>query len=157
MANYFSVTRNTELSVVKHLETQINANWSGITVVKSFLMSYEKALPVICVRMLNTDTFRKEIGTNAIRQKYSFIVDIFAKSDGQRIDLADFVVNALKDGCVYYQFSHSSGSNETLNEVADGRVTLLRFDSDSRIDSGDSTVSHERYRHSIGFTVEKYA
>ena len=154
---YFRKTRNVELSVIKHIETQVNTNWTGITVVKSFLQAYSSSLPVIAVRMINTDSFRKEIGDNELRQKYSFIVDIFAKSDGQRLDLADFMVNILKDGVVYYAFSHASGNSETLNETADGRITLLTFDTDGKVDSGDNTLEHERYRHSITFTVEKYA
>jgi hypothetical protein len=157
MANYFSKTRNTELSVVKHIEEQIAQNWSGITVVKSFVKAYDYNVPVICVRMLNTDTFRKEIGADSIRQRTSFIIDIFAKSDGQRIDLADFVVNALKGGCKYYNFSHASGNSESLSTVESGRITLLTFDTDERVDFGDSSDEHDKFRHSISFTMEKYA
>jgi hypothetical protein len=152
----FSKTRNVELSVISAIETAINNSWSGITVVKAFLQAYDVKVPVICVRILSTDSFRSEIGDNTIRQKYSFIVDIFAKSDGQRIDLADFIVNVVKEGFVYKQYSRASGNPEELNETTDGRITFLTFDSDSRIDASDSADEHEKYRQAITFTVEKY-
>jgi hypothetical protein len=152
---YFTKTRNVELSVIKHLETEINSSWSGVTVVKSFLTAYDYRLPVICVRMTSVDTSRLEIGTDSLRQQYGFIIDIFAKSDGQRIDLADFVVNALKGGCKYYTFSHASGNNESLDTTEDGRITLVRFDADGRVEFGDNAGEHDKFRHNISITMEK--
>ena len=152
--NYFSIRRCSELSVVDHITTQINASWSGIAVVKSFLASYTQTIPCICVRMLNTESFRKEIGGDSLRQRYTFIIDIFARSDGQRIDLAEFVVQAIKGGCVYYNYSHSSSSKETLDKVADGRLILISFDSDSKVDFGSEAAEHDKFRHSITFTME---
>jgi hypothetical protein len=149
----FSKTRNIELSVISAIETAINASWSGVTVVKAFLQAYSVSVPVICVRMLSVASSRLEIGGNTLAQQYSFIIDIFAHSDGQRIDLADFIVNTIKEGFVYNQYSRASGNPETLNKVADGRIVFLHVDNDARVDGNDSDDEHERYRHSITFTV----
>jgi len=151
----FSRTRNVELSVIEAIETAINASWSGVTVVKAFLQAYSSPIPVICVRMLSVASSRLEIGGNTLAQEYSFIIDIFARSDGQRIDLADFIVNTIKEGFVFNQYSRASGNPETLNKVVDGRITFLVIDSDSRIDGNDSDDEHDRYRQSITFTVAK--
>lgn len=150
----FSKTRNIELSVVDAIETAVNANWSGVTVVKAFLQSYTSTLPVICVRMLSIDSKRQEIGANTLQHEYSFIIDIFAKSDGQRIDLTDFIMNLVKDGFIYNEFARGSG--DVFTKTPNGRIVFLRFYSDNRIDGNDSEAEHDRYRQSITFTVSKY-
>jgi len=152
----FSKTRNTENSVIDGIEAGINASWTGITTVKSFVKAYDYAVPVVCVRMLSTESFRTEIGANTLRHQSTFVVDIFAKSDGQRIDLADFIVNLVKDGFVYYEYSKASGNPEELDKTANGRIILLNFVGDSRIDSYDGAEEHDKFRHSISFTVEKF-
>ena len=149
----FTKARNVELSVVDAIETAVNASWTGITVVKSFLQSYAVPVPVICVRMLSIESKRREIGGNSLRERYTFVVDIFAKSDGQRIDLTDFIVNAVKNGFVYNEFSHASGG--TFTKTANGRIPFLTFEGNTSIEANDSEVEHERYRQSIDFIVEK--
>lgn len=152
---YFSRTRAVELSVVDAIQAAIAGSWSGVTVVKAFTQAYSSQVPVICVRMLSVASTRLEIGGNTLRNEYSFIVDIFARSDGQRIDLADFIMNTVKEGFVYYDYVRNSGNPEELDTTADGRITLLTFDTNERIDAGDSDDEHERYRQSIAFTVAK--
>jgi len=151
----FSKTRNVELSIIDAIETAVNASWTGVTTVKAFAQAYAVKVPVLCVRMLSIDSKRREIGGNTLYQEFSFIIDIFAKSDGQRIDLEDFIVNTIKNGFTYYQYSRDSGQTETLSKTANGRIQWLRIDSDNRIDSGSSEDEHERYRQSITFTVTK--
>jgi len=152
----FSKTRNIELSIIDAIEAGINASWTGITTVKSFVKAYEYSVPVVSVRMLSTESFRYEIGGNSLRNQSAFIVDIFAKSDGQRMDLADFVMNLTKDGFVYYEYSKASGNIETLDKTANGRITLLQFIQNEKVDSYDGAEEHDKFRHAISFTVEKF-
>jgi|WetSurSiteA1Bulk_404760.scaffolds.fasta_scaffold72443_2 hypothetical protein len=151
----FSRTRNIELSVIQHIEDAITTSWTNIPVVKAFLQAYDYPVPVICVRMDSTDTFRLEIGDNALRQQHSFICDIFAKSDGQRLDLADFIVNTVKDGFIYNEYTKNSGDNQTLIATPNGRIVFLKFMDNSRIDFGEDAVEHDKFRHIIRFKVEK--
>jgi len=150
----FSVTRNMELSTLYYLETQINANWTGITIVKSFLSAYDKTLPVVCIRLLNTNSIRLELGSNTLQNTYMFTVDIFATSDGQRIDLADFVLNKLKPGWDYFTHSKVSGAT-TLDRVSAGRIRVDSFLDNSRIDFGDEAENPDRFRHTISFMTRK--
>lgn len=152
---YFSKRRGAELSLIEHIETQMNASWSNpiIPVVKSFEKAYEVPVPVISVGLEDVDNERLEIGDNILKQAYNFTIHIFAKSDGQRIDLAEFIVQAVKGGCIRYNYSHSSSSKETLDKVADGRMTLLTFVSDSKIEIGNDQDAHDKFRHSITFTM----
>ena len=148
----FSTTRNVELSTLFYLETQIDANWTGIELVKSFLSAYDKTLPVVCVRMTSVISDRLELGATTLDNLYTFTIDIFATSDGQRIDLGDFIMDKLKDGWIYYTHSKASGAT-TLDKVAAGRVTVTSFIDNTRVDFGDEAEGPDRFRQAISFNV----
>jgi len=142
----FSQTRNVELSTLYYLETQIAANWTGITLVKSFSSAYDQTLPVVCVQLVGAMTDRLEIGSTTLQNYYEIAIDVFATSDGQRIDLADFILNQLKAGWIYYTHSKVSGAT-TLTKVAAGRITVTEFSDNSKIDLGDEVANPDRFRH----------
>lgn len=148
----FRKTRNVELSVVQFVEDAINASWSGITVVKSFVQAYSVVLPVVCVRMTDINTSRLEIGSQTLTQTYTIEVDIFATSDGQRLDLVDFLTEAVKSGMDYYEYSSVSGS-ETLGKVKTGKVRVFSFDASSKVDPSAASVEQDKFRHYLAFTV----
>ena len=152
---YFRQTRCTELSIIDYLTTQINANWTGVTVVKTFNQAATGTLPIVCVRLIDNNPFRVEIGSTTLDDRYGLIIDIFAKSDGQRLDLADFITTTIKEGCVYYDFSQTSGSPETLSKTANGRVQFVKFTRNTRIDFGSEVSNMDRYRHVISGIVRK--
>ena len=152
----FSTTRNVELSTIYYIEQQIDASWSGVEVVKSFLSAYDKTLPVVCVRLLGTSTDRLEIGSTTLDNEYEFVIDVFATSDGQRIDLSDFIMDKLKDGWVYYTHAHTPGDNTSLTRTSAGRLTVIDFVNNERIDFGNDEVENpDRFRHQITFIIRK--
>ena len=154
---YFTQARNVELSTISHLETQIAANWSGITVVKSFSQTYAKnvKLPVVCIRITSQASRRQEIGTTTLWNEYNIIIDIFAKSGGQRIDLAYYITDLLKDNWTYYIYSHASGDKTTLDSVADGKIKIENYVSNTMLEFSDSTESKDRFRHYLEISVRK--
>ncbi len=153
---YFREARCIELSMVEYLTTQINANWSNINVVKAFTNAYKTTLPVVSIRLLRTDSSRREVGATTLLNDYVIIVDIFAKSDGQRIDLSDFILDKLKDGCIYYDFSQTSGNPETLTKVANGRIHIKRFIENNKIDFGTEGVDvYDQFRQVLMVIVRK--
>jgi hypothetical protein len=155
MDSYFSQTRNVELSILEHLTTQINANWNNINIVKTFSQITQKSAPVVCVRMFDNNPFRREVGSDELENRYGIIIDVFATSDGQRIDLTDSIIGYLKSGCVYYSFSQQSGNPETLDKTADGRIQIVKFTRNSKLDFGDNVTSIDRFRHIISFIARK--
>ena len=151
----FSVTRNIELSTIYYIETQIDANWTGVEVVKSFLSAYDKTLPVVCVRLLDTVSDRLEVGADTLLNIYGIAIDIFGTSDGQRIDLADFILNKLKSGWIYYTHSKASGAT-TLTRVSAGRLKVVEFVENARVDFGNDEIENpDRFRHRIMFNIRK--
>lgn len=155
MANYFQQARNVELSTIYYLEQQINASWSNVNVVKSFTQVYDKPLPVVCIQLDSAARDRLEIGSNTLDNTYTITIDIFARSDGQRIDLADFIIDKLKDNWVYYIHSHKSGSPTELERTADGKVQLLSIIEDRKLEILPNLEEKDRFRHLITISVKK--
>ena len=108
MASYFQQNRNVELSTLYYLETNLATDWSDVTVVKTFKQVYAKNinLPIVCLRLADTASKRLEIGSKTLDDIYLIIIDIFANSDGMRLDLAYYIKDKLKDGWVHYDHSH---------------------------------------------------
>ena len=153
----FRTSRNVEISTLQFLETQLEAAWDNLEVVKSFNQAYDKNVnpPIVAVYLERTNDKRREIGSTALSPTYAIAIDVFATSDGQRIDLADFIVDKLKDGWVYNSYAHQSGSPQTLVATADGRISVISFDNNSPIRFGGNVEAKDRFRHSIQATVRK--
>lgn len=152
---YFRETRNVELSCIEHLTTQINANWSGVSTVKTYQEATAATLPVVCIRLLDTGSTFQEIGTTTLRHNYNIVIDIFAKSDGQRLDLADFLTDVIRDGWVYYEYFHTPGHPDQLSKTENGRVHLEMILEDRRIDFFETVADQDKYRHIISFLASK--
>jgi len=157
MSSYFRESRNVELSLLYYLTTCFASDWSGITTLKTFANVYAKdiAIPVVCVRLAQTTTSRQEIGADTLYNKYLCIIDIFASSDAQRLDLADYIKDKLKTGWVHYDHSHMSGDHTTLDRTANGRDYIVDFVNDSKIDVYGSSDEKDKCRHSISISVRK--
>ena len=157
MARLFSRTRCVELSLVKYITDTVNANWSGISVVKDYLQSYEVPIPVICVIMASQEPKRWEIGDSLINQVFTFQLDIFASSDGQRIDLDDFVVNSLLGGQIqYYDCAKDPSNSSNIIYTPNGNMTVLKFITDRKVNAPVDARIEDKFRQTIMFTVSKY-
>jgi len=153
--SYFRETRCLENSIIDYLTTSFNADWSDVDVVKTFKEVYSNTLtvPIVCVRVINDTNRRRELGANTLWVEYDVMIDIFARSDSQRLDLADYVKDKLKDGCTYYTYSHASGDKETLETTAAGDVFMLRINTNGRVELyTDDLDPKDRYRHSMSIT-----
>jgi hypothetical protein len=153
---YFRETRNVELSTIEFLTAQINASWTGVTTVKTFQEAEAAKLPVVCIRLLDTLSTTREIGQTLLAHNYNIVIDIFAKSDGQRLDLADFITNLIPDGWVYYEYSHTPGHPDQLSTSAAGRVNFQSILENRRIDFYETIEDQDKYRHIISFLVRKH-
>jgi len=154
MPSYFRPTRNVELSTLYYLENSLNSDWSGITVVKKFTDAYKEPLPVIAMNISNVYSHRKEVGATTLLNDYVLSIDIFASSDGQRIDLADYITDKIKDNWTFYTHSQTPGSPTSLTRVANGSLFVTRFSSSYKVDLGSEGVNtYDRFRHYIEVTV----
>jgi len=151
----FREKRCMEFSLVDYITTNVSADWSGVSVVKSFSQAYKEDLPVICIRSSSTLHSQKEVGSTNLYNDVTIIIDVFATSDGLRLDLADYLVDKIKVGCVYYDYSKDSTDPEALDKDADGRIRVLRWINDTRVDFGTDVHDYDKFRHTLSFSVRK--
>lgn len=151
----FSTRRCVELSSFEYLQTQLNANWTGVTTIKTFTQAYDTSVnpPIVCVRLDDTTETHKEIGSTTLLETYTLLIDIFARSHGQRLDLASFIIDQLKAGWQYKIFSHVSGNPEQLQSTASGRVSVQTFLQDGPVNFGENVDVKDKYRHVIAVAV----
>jgi len=155
MPSYFRRTRCVELSTIEYLERMIENSWSGVTVVKSFQQSYDEAVPVVCIRLDETFNGKLEIGSTTYSNTYTIIVDIFAKSDAQRLDLSDFIMEQIKGTWTYCNYAHNSGRTDIVG-TPDGKVSLATVTYNRKVEIFDAVASQDKFRHLIMFLVRKF-
>ena len=153
--SFYRESRNVELSTLEYLTTQINASWSGVTIVKSFTNAYKGSLPVVCIALSNVLNNRREVGSTTLLNHYTISIDIFGKSWGQTTDLADFIVDKLKDNWTYYVYSQDSAHDTTLAKASDGQVVLERFTNNHKIEFGEDVDNYDKFRWVIECEVRK--
>jgi hypothetical protein len=155
VSSYLRTSRNTELSALYYLESCFSQDWGNVNVIKTFQDAYSTStnVPIVCARLTQTTTGRLEIGATTLDNVYLLIIDIFARSDGQRLDLADYIKDKLKDGWVHYQHSHPSGDNSTLERTVNGRDFIANFVNDASLEIAGSQEMKDRYRHNISVSV----
>lgn len=157
MATYFREKRDCELSILYYLETSFTTDWSNITILKTFNQAYSNdySLPIVVVSLANTTPSRLEVGSDTLDNRHRIAIHIFATSEAQRLDIADYVNDKLKDGCVYYEHSHVSGDKSSLDRVANGRLRVMEWISDEKFEIGEIVDNKDKYRHVIMVTVRK--
>jgi len=152
-------TRNIEASIIEYLQSEINNDWNNITVEKTFSRVYgipfnEKSKTAcICVRVGTTGHDKVELGSNSTKREPQLLLDIFASSDGQRLDLKDYIIEKIKNGIVYYEYEIENGQIKT--KTANGRITVLDIDdAPLNFDTDKNALDvHDRYRHLLTLTT----
>ena len=162
MSTTYRVTRNIEATLIEYIEAQLTAgSWTNIEVEKSFARVYDievggsSSKAVICVMTQDAEYDRLEIGTTSLIPTRTVLIDIFAASDGQKLDLQDFLIGVFKSGCVYYEFLITNGAVDT--RTANGRLRVLtltttpiNFDSDK-----NELDPHDRFRCRITLQISR--
>ena len=152
MGNY-RASRAIEASIIDFLKTELSTQWSNIAVEKSFSRIYDIALPSICIRVGDTDFTKAEIGGDSTIRTVQVLIDIFGSSDGNRLDIKDFIVEKIKRGMIYYDYVISGGTIES--KTANGRIRVIDID-DSGLEfdtDRDKLDPHDRYRHLITLSI----
>jgi len=153
MASYYSQTRNTELSTLKFIEDNLAIDWSGVNIVKSWSQLDKVANPVVCVSLTDTNYNRTELGNTTYRNDYVFTIDIFATSDGMRIDLSDWLMRTINSGWTYYEVSQSAPKSRTLTYTAAGRCRIDSILDNNKVELGKVGDIKDKYHQSIVIVV----
>ena len=150
----YRISRNLEASLIDYIKEElISASWNNVSTEKSFAKIYDISLPSICVRLSDTTHDHAEVGTDATIRTPLIILDIFAKDDGGRLDIKDFLVSILKSGCPYYEYTITNGAIQS--KVQNGNIRVINITDtvvNLGIDKADLDV-HDRYRHNLALSV----
>ena len=154
----YRISRNLETTLLEYIDAQLTAGgWTGVGVEKTFARIYDIALPSICLRVQDTDHDPVEIGSDSTVRTVMVLIDLFGTSDGNRLDLKDFLISVLKGGCPYYEFvTTTSGRNSSVDtRTLNGRIRVLNIDDtpvNFEIEKSDLD-NHDRFRHRIVLTI----
>lgn len=146
-------SRDIEASLIDFLTTELESAWSSIQVEKTFARIYDIELPSVCIRVGDTAHVKAEIGAESTIRTVQVFIDIFASSDGQRLDLKDFIVEKIRGGCIYYDYIISGGTVQS--KTANGRIRVMDID-DSGVNfdqDRDRLDVHDRYRTLVTLSI----
>jgi len=149
----YRTSRNLEASVIQYIEDQLVEDWTNVAVEKTFTNIDISSLPAICVRIGITEHTRAEIGETSTYRTANILIDIFAKNDGQKLDLKDWLIIKLKSGLPYYEYIINNG--QIQDKTQNGRINVLNIDDvpvDFDIDKEKLDVM-DRYRWLITLSV----
>ena len=149
----YRISRNIEASFVDYLKENLQIDWNINRVEKTFSRIYSIELPSICIRVGDTIHTKVQIGDDSTIRDVHVLIDIFATSDGQRLDMKDYIIKKIKNGLDYYDYEIEN--NQVKHKVKNGRIrvltigeTLVNFGTDKQ-----DLDQHDRYRHLIDLTI----
>jgi len=107
-----------------------------------------------CISLYNdSETLERfEIGSNKRDDRQLIIIDLYAMNEGERLDLAKFLVDAINDGWRYYSYSYNPSNPESPTKVAGGWVNV-NFVENTRVALGQNVDVFDAHRHRISINV----
>jgi hypothetical protein len=150
MATY-RISRSVEASLIDWITEELSdAGWTGIRVEKSFAQVYKGTLPCILIEQDPEDDIKLEIGSKTWLKNFSINIRIFATSDGQRLDLKDFITDLLENDINYYSYVITNG--EVAQKDLTGRIVILKITrNEKELKNTENLESVDRYRNIISF------
>ena len=113
------------------------------------------SLPLITLYMDTEVASRFEIGSFLRDDSQTIIIDIYALTEADRLDLAKWVVDTINNGCVYYNYADNPEDSEAPTKTANGRIKVADFLENTRTNLGQNVDVYDQHRHRISIRVEK--
>ena len=110
------------------------------------------SLPCVSVYVESESAPRLEIGSNVRNDKQIIVIDVFATSEGERLDLAKWVTDIINDGFRYYAYSPNVSDPDSPTKIA-GRLVYVDFISNQRVSLGQTVSEIDNHRHTITINV----
>lgn len=145
--------RDIERSLLIYIRENVNNDWTGISVGLSF--NYTKHTPPRVCSVLDSGTHKKlELGTPSLNSKDLAIIDLYCTGDGQRLDLAAYLLDILKGGFPFYDFSPNPADPDNLLKVQKGWV-YVDFVADTKVTVDVNAEVADKYRHRINCELQR--
>jgi hypothetical protein len=142
--------RNIEASLIDYIIVQLTSDsWTGIRTEKAFSEVYKGTTPCICVSCEDSKPKKREIGSTAYLEDILVSIRIFALNDGQRLDLASWMLSKIMPGIDYYEYTITNG---VASKVLRGRINILEITANKKeLKNTDNLDVIDRYRHILSF------
>lgn len=146
--------RNIEATLIDYITTElVTDGWTDVTVGKTFRLVNDVQLPIIVLQLVSSTLNRKEVGSGSMEDTEFIIARIFAKTDGQRLDLAKWLIGKLQDPITYYEYVITSGV--VSSKAAKGNLRILKIvENLKELEGVADLASEDRYRHKVSFNVK---
>lgn len=161
-------TRNILKSCMERIREILSDNsYTGVTVVQSFKQVYslpfdpKQKTVAICVKVSNTIHQNWEVGSFLTMRKPLIIINIFASSGEQGEDIVDLLVDNLKQGFDYFEYTVLGGITENASyesgATSDGKINVdtISVVDVNLSDDKSSLDIHDRYRFQINLNCSK--
>lgn len=147
----YRLSRNCEASMVDKITADLVADgWTGIRVEKVFAEAYKGELACIVINVSDRPDRRRELGTNALSKFVNIEIRIFAKTDGQRLDLSDWILSKVMPGIDYYTYIIENG--QVSEKILAGRINFLEILANRKeLSNVEGLRKEDKYRHLFRF------
>lgn len=147
----YRISRNIEASLIDGITANLTTDgWTGIRTEKSFAEVYKGTLPCICINVSELRPQKLEIGSKTNLKYFTVNIKIFATSDGQRLDLADWLFDELEDDFTYYTYTITNGVVSA--KVSAGKIVVTKwFDNRKELTNTENLIKADRYRQLLSF------
>ena len=152
----YRTSRNLEASFIQYLQDEMTDAWSNVTVEKGMSKVYSEdvSLPIVTIRLNTSIINYAELGSSLIYRNMNVLIQVYAESDGQRLDLKDFLIDKIKGGCPYYEYyieANANAAGTIKRKVANGRIHITKI-TDTPIDfdmEKQNLNRKDRFRHML--------
>ena len=147
----YRISRNIEASLIDRITADlVTDGWSGIYVEKTASEIYKGYFPAILVNIQEIRPEKLEIGSKINLKYFTVYIRIFATSDGQRIDLSDWLFDKLLDDTNYYTYTITNGL--VSSKVLVGKIVITGWlDNRKELTNTENLEEEDRYRHLLAF------
>lgn len=153
--------RNIEFSISDYITAQLTADaWTNVTVSKTLANAYSSwkdTNAVILITLLTSRNPKKEMGNTAVEEYPYIMFRIFGIDEGNRLDLAKWLLDKIVAGIPYKTYAVTAGTVEsrsaTKTGTLAGRISVYRIAENRKDDLGTDVEKPDKYRHVISCEV----
>jgi len=148
----YRISRNIEGSIINWLEIKLEEDFWSVRVEKAFSDIYDGTLPAIAVMVGPIGVTRREIGGKIFLKVPEISIRIFTKSDGQRLDLKDWLIDELETDIDYFTYSIEDGQAE--QKLLAGKISIRQIlRDDKELSNIENLNKVDKFRHIITFSA----
>ncbi len=155
----WSLYRNLQASLIDYLiglsedENLLDSEGNSINFYVGRKNDQSWNLNAISVHFESQTSPRGFISSNQRLESFLMIINIFAKTEIDRLELARWVTLSINDGFPLYTYAYNSENPELPIKTSDG-WTRVNFLTNTRVNLGQNVSETDAHRHSISITVQ---